>query len=367
MKNIRTYVIMLLLSVVTVSCFEENEFLIPDSLSWVGFEESSFFIAEDGGQGVSVDFLVSAGPLSQALTVNYSVSSSKAEVGVDYSLPSGSGSFTVPAGENSVSVSLIESVLNNENVTGDRTVVFTITDADGFTLGGPDGEYGITVTVTLAEDDFTLFGYSSFEDVDLTGLDYEYTRPGGPDPGLVNNPGEAPVDFTATGNELGFDSSFDPNDVGDDGGEIIGVSNGDFSAGGDGVYTFQYGSQAYAASDLDGTLEIVFDEVNVPGDAQVLALDMAVYFAFLDGGDAEEGEFIELVWRTSEGDETVTGVVAVADNELETYDGKSVGFDQWIRLSGSVSTPSTGKAVVRIKNDNNDDLAFVDNIVVKGF
>lgn len=367
MKKFKIYLTMLLLTMVAVSCFEENDFTIPDEFAWVGFEKSSFNIGEDSGDDVTATLIVSSATLSSALNLTYTVTSSDALEGIDYSLPSGTGSMTVPAGSNTVDIVLIESVLNNDNVTGDRTVVFEITDAGGLNFGGPDGQFKATVTVVLAEDDFTQFGYSSFEDVDVTGLGYEYTRPGGPDPALVNNPGDAPVDFVATGNELGFDSSFDPNDVGDDGGEIIGVSNGDFSAGGDGVYTIQYGSQAYSSSDLDGTLEIVFDEVTIPGGTTVIVLDMAVYFAFLDGGDLESDEGIELVWRTAQGDETV--LAAGEDGgELKDMNGNTLNFDEWHSLTASVQNNIiTGRPVVRIKNDNNDDLSFVDMIVVKGF
>ncbi|MFO7852665.1 MAG: hypothetical protein ACQERS_10550 [Bacteroidota bacterium] len=373
MKKFNIYIIMLLLSAVAVSCFEENEFQIPDDMAWVGFEESSIRLKEDSGLGLSVNILISSAPPDQDLTINYSVSSDDATEGVDYELPAGSGTVVIPSGSNSVEVLLIESVINNENITGDRLVVFEITDADGFNLGGPDGEYGEVLYVHLLEDDFTIFGYSSFEDVDITGCWEWYYKPGGPDPELVNNygdgdPDDAPVDFTATGDELGFDSSFDPTDVGDDGWEIMGVTDGDFSGWDRGVYPIEYGTQAYAASDLDGTLEIVFDEVTVPGDAQLLVLDMAVYAAFLDGGNYDENEFVELVWRTSQGDEAVTGIIKLENDGFATYNsGNFVGYDQWIHLSGNVSAPSTGRPVVRIKNDNNDDLTFVDNIVVKGF
>jgi hypothetical protein len=367
MKRIKIYLTILLFTIVTVSCFEENDFVIPGKYAWVAFEEGSFAVPEDGGGSVTVNLLLSAKSPSSDVSVTYSVTSTDATEGVDYSLPAGSGTVTVPAGQNTVEVTLIQSVLNNENITGDRTVVFTITDGAGFDIGSPDSKFLPTVTVLLQEDDFTIFGYSSFEDVDVSGLDYGYTRPGGPDPGLVNNVGEAPVDFIATGDELGFDSSFDPTDVGDDGWEIIGVSNGDFSSGDDGVYTFDYGSQAYAGSDLDGTLEIVFDEVTIPGGTSILVLDISIYFAFLDGGDSEEGEGVELVWRTTGGDETVIAVIAVDDNVIEDQNGNLVGYDQWIDFSAEVSSIGTGRPVVRIKNDNNDDLTFVDNIVVKGF
>ena len=362
MKKIRTYIVILLLTVVAVSCFDENDFSIPDDLNWVGFKTNSFEIAEDSGEGVTAEIIVSSAKLTSDLSITYTVSSSNATEGVDYSLPSGSGTITVPKGSNSVNVVLIESALNNDNVTGDRTIVFEITSTGGLTLGGPDGFYGGIVTVVVAEDDFTTFGYTSFEDIDLTGLSANYNKSGSVE--LLNNPGEAPVDFVATGNELGFNTSFLPEYVGDPGVEVIGVNNGAF-----GGYTYPFGSQGYAASDLDGALEIVFDEVTIPPGISVLRLDIAAYF--IDGGDwQEEGNGIELIWRTAGGDETVINIRRDdgIQDVLKDMDGNSVNLAEWLFLKGRVmNTIMTGRPVLRIENDNNADLILVDMVIAKGF
>lgn len=361
MKNIKIYILVLLLSAVAVSCFEENEFMIPDEFAWVGFETGSIDVAEESGEGVTATFLVSSAPLSSPMTISYNVSSSNATAGVDYTLPSGSGSFTVPAGSNTVDVVLIESVLNNANVTGDRKVLFEITDGGGLILGGPDGDYESTFTVVILEDDFTIFGYTSFEDVDLTGLSSDYTKAGTVE--MVNNPGEAPVDFIATGNELGFDSSFLPDNVGDDGSEPIGVNDGSHVG-----VSYPFGSQGYSAEDLDGEIEIVFDEVTIPGGTTFLRLDIEAYFN--DGHDwEEEDNGIEVIWRTDEGDESVINVRSPGDLDdvVEDMDGNAIQLNTWLHFKGIAGAIKTGRPVLRIENDNNADLIMVDMLIVQGF
>ncbi|GEM_PF-4496376 len=361
MKRLKIYLTILFFTIVTVSCFEENDFVIPGKFAWVGFEESAFSIAEDGGEGVQVTLLFSTKPVSSALNITYSVTSTNATEGVDYSLPSGSGTATIPAGASSVNVTLIESALNNDNVTGDRTVVFAITDGGGYEMGAPDDKYGTTVTVVLQEDDFTSFGYTSFEDVDLTGLSSDYTKAGTVE--MVNNPGEAPVDFIATGNELGFDSSMLPENTGDDGSEPIGVNDGSHVG-----VAYPFGSQGYSAEDIDGTIEIVFDEVTIPGGTTYLRLDIHAYFN--DGGDwEEEDNGIELIWRTIDGDETAINVRSPGDLDdvVHDMDGNPIPLDTWLHFNGQVNSVKTGRPVLRIENDNNADLIMVDMIEVKGF
>ncbi len=361
MKKIKIYLTILLFAVVTVSCFEENEFVIPGKFAWVAFEESDFAVAEDSGEGVQVTLLLSSKPVSSAVNITYSVTSTNATEGVDYSLPSGSGTATIPAGAASVDVTLIQSALNNDNVTGDRTVVFTITDAGGYLEGSPDDKYGITVSVVLQEDDFTTFGYTSFEDVDLTGLSSDYTKAGTVE--MVNNPGEAPVDFIATGNELGFDSSMLPENTGDEGSEPIGVNDGSHVG-----VSYPFGSQGYSAEDIDGTIEIVFDEVTLPGGTTFLRLDIHAYFN--DGGDwEEEDNGIELIWRTIDGDETAVNVRSPGDLDdvVHDMDGNPIPLNTWLHFNGRVNSIKTGRPVLRIENDNNADLIMVDMIEVKGF
>jgi len=362
MKRIKIYLTILLFAVVTVSCFEENEFVIPAKFTWVGFEKSEFAIAEDGGEGVQVTLLISSKPVSSAVTITYSVTSANATEGVDYSLPAGSGTATISAGAASTNVTLIESALNNGNVTGDRTVVFTITDAAGYILGSPDDKFGISVTVVLQEDDFTTFGYTSFEDVDLTGLSSDYTKAGTVE--MVNNPGEAPVDFIATGNELGFDSSMLPDKTGDAGSEPIGVNDGSHVG-----VTYPFGNQGYSAEDIDGAIEIVFDEVTIPDGTTFLRLDIEAYFN--DGGDwEEEDNGIELIWRTIDGDESVINVRSPGDLDDEVWDmdGNPIPLNTWLHFKGRViNSVKTGRPVLRIENDNNADLIMVDMIEVKGF
>ena len=252
-------------------------------------------------------------------------------------------------------------------------------DAFSGTLGSKSGTItlssesadDVTISLTGEEASFVDFVSSGFEDVDLTGLGLSYTKSGLAE--LNNNPGEAPVDFIATGSELGFDSSFDPNDIGDDGGERIGVGgvtnlfdiNDDLDSV---AFAYNGGSQGYHTSDLDGTLEIVFDEVTIPASAQHLEFSMAVYLTSFEG-NYDAGEGVELVWRTSEGDTPLIDIEDLLGTGDFTINGNfSFAMDEW----GTVKAPldvsvsgSTGRVVIRVFNDNNDDVYLVDDVSIR--
>ena len=233
-----------------------------------------------------------------------------------------------------------------------------------------DGE-ALVVTVSGEEATFTDFAFSGFEEVDLTGLSLEYTKSGTVT--LDNNPGEAPVDFVAVGTELGFDSSFDPNDIGDDGAEPIGVGAvTDLvqfdDAFGSTAFTYAEGSQGYHASDLDGTLEIVFDEITLPATANHVLFSVAMYlFIFDDNFDAGEG--VELVWRTAGGDVPLLDVEESNGTGNIFYNGGvPFAYNTWTTLSAAADISeagATGRPVIRIANDNNDDVFIVDALSVR--
>jgi len=367
MKNIKICILMLLLSAVAVSCFEENEFLIPDDFAWVGFQVSRISVREDSGSGVEATILLSSKPLSQQLSLTYTVSSSDATEGVDYSIPAGSGTAIIPAGSASATITLIDAVLNNENITGNRKVTFTITDAGGYTLGGPDGEYGTTLEVTLVEDDLSLYGYTSFEEpVPAPSGIYNVPDEGTPEgTSLPNLPGDNnPVDYVSVGGEMGFDTYYTEGDPGGSDDIHLGVTNAtDLD---DGVGSYFDGSQGYVSEDADGELNLEFDEITL-GSMTLIQVEIGFYFT--TGSSFEDDDYVIAVWRTEDGDEElfeITGGYGPGEDEVYTPGGSSM-IGKWTTLTGFPENMKTGKLVIIWRSSSGGEYIYFDKIAIKGF
>lgn len=367
MKKIIKYIVLSLLVAVSQSCFEENEFVIPEEFAWVGFKTNGLDIAEDAGTGVVVDILVASKPLSEPLTINYTVSSDDAVEGVDYNLPSGSGTATIPSGSSHVSATLIESVINNNDIVGARTVVFTITDAGGYTLGGPDGEYGVTLEVTITEDDLNLYGYTSFEEPEVAeaGI-YNVPEAGTPEgTNLPNHPGENPVDYESTGDELGFDLYYTEGQEGGADDIHVGVTNAtDLD---DGVGAYYDGTQGYVSEDCDGELNLEFDEVTIEEGMNLLRVDVGFYFT--TGSSFEDNDYFRVIWRTEDGDEElyeITGGYGGNEDEVFTPSGESM-IGTWTTLSGYPENMKSGKLVIIFQTSSGGEFVYFDKIEIKGF
>lgn len=107
----------------------------------------------------------------------------------------------------------------------------------------------------------TIIAQTSFEEPG-TGDQYEDTGDPLADHDLVNNSGQAPVDFTSTGGEIGFDSRYvnTRDGVGLTDGDFVGVT--DFTGA---VGSFTDGTQGFQISDPDGKMVTEFDAVDLTG------------------------------------------------------------------------------------------------------
>ncbi len=208
----------------------------------------------------------------------------------------------------------------------------------------------------------TVLAYTSFEEVPTFVGDVTYPKSGTTeleniqlsDP-LADDPY---VDFTATGNELGFNASFLSSDIGDDGSERMGVfSNENLeTAPDDFPARFQDGTQGYITSDLDGTLELVFDEISLdPNNVVAVAIEASIFFGETS---YEDGDGINIYYR-------VNGSLGAP---IISYVFEDVIQNEWIAASGTipVSQVANGNIVVQMKNGANSEMIFLDNVVVKG-
>ena len=140
----------------------------------------------------------------------------------------------------------------------------------------------LTLLPSARAQGVTVIAETSFEEPGTGG---RYTDTGDPlvDHDLVNNPGEAPVDFTSTGGEIGFDSRYvntrDSEGLTD--GDFVGVT--DFTGT---VGSFTDGSQGFQISDPDGKMVTEFDPVDLTGTtAPYVALDVFIQDASYESTD----------------------------------------------------------------------------------
>ena len=355
--------------VVMSSCFEEQEFVIPDTLSYISFQTTGTDVLEGSTVNSITATIVYSGPeLTSSLSVPVVIQDgdgNRAQDGVDYTIAAGLNGVSLNVGE--FETEIIIDILDNDESVGTRVLTLSLGELSGVNLGQPDLEEARSFSLNIVEDDLTLFAFSSFEDVDITGVEeVRYTKSGAADIG--NNPGEAIVDFIATDTELGFDSQFDPDDIGDSGSEFIGLGSwanlnlSDPSDIPDFPFTYLDGVKGYHCNDVDGELEIVFDEITFPAGVVLIEISLGV---FIGGFNADVGEHIELVWRTASGDEQLFRVedTGGAIYQFTTGEDFQTGAWQTVRVNPDPSVIDlTGQVVVRMRNDNDADAYVVDDL-----
>jgi hypothetical protein len=117
-----------------------------------------------------------------------------------------------------------------------------------------------------------IIAYTSFEEP-LIGEKYYDTGDPLVDHQLFNNDGQAMVEWTASGAEMGFTAWYynTRDGVGLTDGDYVGVTN--YTGGGVGSYPD--GAQGYEMSDCDGLMQVVFDTATGSGEWNV-SLEMFV-------------------------------------------------------------------------------------------
>ncbi len=236
----------------------------------------------------------------------------------------------------------------------------------------PSSSGKVTVTVNREEAPgpvFTLIlppaeviSYTSFEEVTTFIGDVTYPKSGTEildNVQLTDPAADDPlVDWTATGSELGFDTSFISSDIGDDGSEPIGVlSNANMDDDGDSDFTgrFQDGTQGFLGADLDGTLEIVFDTADLASNMVEVTLEADIFLGDASSG-YEEGDIIEVFYM-------VDGQLGAP---LISYD-HSAANNEWFHASAGIPADKVkpGNIVVRMRNNSNSETIYVDRVAIK--
>lgn len=370
MKNIIYNSIIFSLLLMFVSCEDsnENDVTLPSSFYYASFEESALRVLESDEGPVKVKFVYSGVLFDHDLTINYTITypSEKAAIeGVDFILPSGSGSFVLPAGESVVEVTLIESLVNNDLSEGSKKVSFNLEPIDNLLLGKPDNDDAKSITINIAEDDLYQFAYTSFEEVPAFDAVERYPRPAASAP-LLNVQESDPssqipyVQFVSTGNELGFTAFFQADAVEEIENELMGVySNNAISSAPDTFETlFVDGSQGYITSDLDGAVVLTSDEVTgLNPEVTNAVIDVKVFFKT---STWESSDGIEIFFETEDG--RGEPVLSIFGDDAEALQGSWQDF----RINIPQNKLKTGRLVIVLYNNQPSEMILLDLISIKG-
>lgn len=370
MMKIKYINIVIVLVTMMTSCNDTGiDVILPSSFDYITFEDTSISVNEADSGTVSVNFFYSTGNFpTQDLTFQYDISFPSdllaAQEGIDYNLPSGSGSFVLPAGQGSVMVPLLE-IIDNDISAGGRHISFALQPVDGL-LNGPPDNRGATTTITINEDDLFEFGFTSFEEVTTFDTLTTYPRPAGsvdPLPNIQDSDptSDAPyVSFVATGNELGFTASFSAASVDAIENERIGVYNNTVAAANPSEFetTFIDGDQAYVTSDLDGTLTLVFDEITgLNPNVSNAVLDITLFF-LTTSWETEDG--IKVFFETADG--LGEPLLSIFDDDVEEIEGTW----QELRVPIPQDRLADGRLIITMRNGAGAETIIIDSVSIKG-
>lgn len=248
--------------------------------------------------------------------------------------------------------------------------VYTRFSPNSGVLGGKAGNITITTTGVAdgsisveGEEGFPLVAWTSFEEP--AGEDVDYTDTGDPnvDRALINNAGEAPVQYTSIGGELGFQTLYiSTGSVGATDGDDFGVTTkssivGDSPQGG-----YTDGVQGYVMDDTDGIMRIVLDEIETTG---LTTLNVSIDYLFNDTG-WEGSDYITVTAESSLGTQQV--IVTLDGDDID--DG---GLDPephiWHSSSADISSLLGQGAVqltIEVVSNSGAEEVYFDNIQFRG-
>lgn len=370
MKNLAYNSIMFSLLFMFVSCEDsnENDFELPSDFYYVSFEESSVSVLESDEGPVKVKFVYSGVLFDEDLTINYNVTyptENAAIEEVNFTLPSNSGSFVLPAGKSSVEVTLIESLIDNDLSEGSKKVSFNLEPVNSLLLGKPDNEEAKSVTINIREDDLHEFAFTSFEEIPTFDALERYPRPAASSPMLnvqESNPSsQVPyVQFVSTGNELGFTAFFQADAVEEIETELMGVYNNTTISANSNLFVtpFEDGSQGYVTSDLDGTVILTSDEIiGLNPEVTNAVMDVKVFF---EDATWESNDGMEIYFETEDG--RGDPLFFVYGEDVEAIHGSW----QDLRIALPDNKLKTGRLVIVFNNNQPSEMIFLDSISIKG-
>lgn len=195
-----------------------------------------------------------------------------------------------------------------------------------------------------AGDESTLLAGTSFEQAS-TGSQYTDTGDPGTDHALVNNPGQADVNFTAANGEMGFTSYFYTTGSGGLSNDFTGVSSYTGT-----VDAFTDGAQGFQMTDVDGRMELTFDEVDVSDGGVTLSID-----AFIQSTGWEDADLVR-IWVVADG-----GEVDLLNTTGQDIDNLGIE-DQWITYTLDLDGYDSAELHVSLASNSGSETLYIDNI-----
>ncbi|MGB0525124.1 MAG: hypothetical protein ACPGJS_19275 [Flammeovirgaceae bacterium] len=346
MKTVNKFLSLIILG----SCFlftacdddATNSTLGPVASGFLGTSSST----DEDGSAVSISVGFEAGA-PEAGTVIIDISETGATSANYTTSPAASGGqITLAIAEGQNSASFIVTPVDDNDADGNKTLTFTLSSVSG---GIRLGNTTLSHTLTITEDDliFEQVAFTSFEEPN-TGGKYIDTFDPNTDHDLINNPGQADVDFISVGGEMGFDASYvnTQNSTGlqDDfgsgpTGDFVGVT--DFT--GD-VGSFTDGTNGYQFQDTDGQMILTFDDADFTNYLTgTVSLDVFFSDTGFESGDAVR-IYIKVGSQEIDLVNLQAGAIADVNNQWLSYEATFTGGSN-VTLIAEVETNSTSEEV----------------------
>jgi hypothetical protein len=208
----------------------------------------------------------------------------------------------------------------------------------------------MTTLIMASAANGATVAYTSFEEPTIGGK-YTDTLGSGADHALINNVGEAPVNYTG-GVELGFWSYYaNTGGVGLTDGDWVGVTDYAGTVGG-----FTDGVQGFQMSDTDGIMTTMVQTVDLSG---YTGTNVSVDLFFQDSG--YESADRARVWLTVDGGAEIDLLNTVGS---DIDDLGIVGH--WFTLTEDLSTYSIATLAFELEANASSEAMYVDNVLFTG-
>lgn len=232
---------------------------------------------------------------------------------------------------------------NEQNATGAIT-------HKSFTANSPE----LTLSGSV-EYDYQLIAYTSFEEPQGYDVDYIDTGDANVSHELVNNPGEAPVQYTSVGGELGFRTFYEATgSVGATDGDDLGVTTKTSV-----VDTHLDGIQSYYMDDTDGIIKLTLDPIDVSNLSQ---LKISLGYLFNTGFDPDD--YIKIYIENQDGTTINLLNVNGADIVAQGTDDQN-----WHHINTNLNAligSDTIQITFEVKTNSGSEEVYFDDIKVFG-
>lgn len=208
----------------------------------------------------------------------------------------------------------------------------------------------------------TQLAFTSFEEPN-TGSQYTDTGDPNVPHDLLNNPGEAEVDFSASPTEIGFNARYVPYNT-----PGVGLTDGDFVGTTDftgDVGTFPNGTKGYQFSDTDGNMILEFDLVDFDGyENNSVSIDYFLNQTGYEGdGTINESGFDRI--RIYLNDITNSSEIDLLNTEGSDINDLNIEGG-WNNLNVTIPDNAQVQLIVEVRTNSGAEGLYIDNVSFEG-